>query len=146
MSTTIEPKLPGPDHPIEITPFAGRVTVRAGGHAIADSTAVLALAEASYPTVMYVPLADVDQSLLRPSATHTRCPYKGVASYYDVVDPATGAAIEDAVWHYRDPYPAVAEIAEYVAFYPTKVDVDAQPDPGPSQSGSKNRPDVSRFA
>ena len=39
MSTTREPLIPGPDHPIEIAPFKGRVTVTSGGRTIADTTA-----------------------------------------------------------------------------------------------------------
>ncbi|MCL2418679.1 MAG: DUF427 domain-containing protein [Conexibacteraceae bacterium] len=128
MSTTREPKIPGPDHPIDVKPFAGRVRVTAGGHTLADSEAALALHEASYPPVYYVPLADVDQGSLRPSETTTYCPYKGDASYYDVIAPDTQQAIADAVWHYRDPYPSVAEIAEYVAFYPDRVELDVQPE------------------
>jgi uncharacterized protein (DUF427 family) len=130
MSSTKQRKLPGPEHPIDIEPFNGRVTVTANGRTIADSTSALALSEASYPPVMYIPLADVDQSALRPSDTMTYCPYKGDASYYDIVDPSTGGdAIKDAIWHYREPYPAVDEITDHVAFYPDRAEIDAQPAP-----------------
>jgi len=127
MSTTHEPKIPGPDHPIDIEPFSGRVQVSSGGRTIADSQAALELREASYPPVYYVPLKDLDKAALRPSDTTTHCPYKGDASYYDVVDPDTGSAVADAIWHYREPYPAVGEIAEYVAFYPDRVELEVQP-------------------
>ena len=69
------------------------------------------------------PLADVDQSVLRPTATSTYCPYKGDASYYSLTGPA--AEIEDAIWTYAEPYPAVAEIAGYLAFYPDRVEISA---------------------
>lgn len=127
MSATDEPLIPGPDHPIEIEPFGGRVRVSFAGHAVADSTAALELREASYPPAYYVPLADVDHEALRPSETTSHCPYKGDASYYDVIDPHTLQAVEDAVWHYRTPYPSVSEIAEYVAFYPDRVEIEVQP-------------------
>lgn len=130
MSATREPLIPGPDHPIEIAPFKGHVRVTSGAQTIADTDAALELRESTYPAVMYVPLADVDQNALRPSDTITHCPYKGDASYYDVVDSATGQAVADAVWHYRTPYPAMAEISEYVAFYPDRVEIDAQPSDG----------------
>lgn len=127
MSTAQEPKIPGPDHPIDIEPFAGRVRVTSGGRTVADSTAALELRESTYPPVYYVPLADLDESMLRPSDTTSHCPYKGDASYYDVVDPDTQQAVADAIWHYREPYPSVSEIADYVAFYPDRVELEVQP-------------------
>jgi len=127
VSTVREPRLPGPDHAIEVAPYNGRVTVTSNNRTIADTTAALELREAAYAPVHYVPLADVDQGALRPSDTITHCPYKGDASHYDVVDPATQDSVKDAVWHYREPYPFVAEIADHVAFYPSRVDIDAQP-------------------
>jgi len=127
MSTVREPVIPGPDHPIALAPFKGRVTVTSEGRTIADTTAALALREASYATVYYVPLGDVDQDVLRATDTTSYCPYKGDASYYDVIDPATHQAVADAVWHYREPYASVAAIADHVAFYTNRVDVNVQP-------------------
>lgn len=117
---------PGPDHPITVEPYAGRVTVRAGSATVAETTRALELREADYPPVLYVPLDDVDRSVLRESPEHTYCPYKGEASYYDVVvDGAPG--LDGAVWHYPAPYPAVAAIRDHVAFYPDRVAVTAEP-------------------
>jgi uncharacterized protein (DUF427 family) len=76
--------------------------------------------ESSYPVVYYVPLDDVDCALLRRSEHHTWCPYKGEASYYDVIDTG-GAHVADAVWYYAEPFPAVADIRGHVAFYTDKV-------------------------
>ena len=56
------------------------------------------------------------------SDTQTYCPFKGDASYYDVVTGA-GDTVEDAIWTYEEPYPAVAPIAGHVAFYPDKADI-----------------------
>jgi uncharacterized protein (DUF427 family) len=127
MNTYREALIPGDDHPIELAPFKGRGTVTSNGRTVADTTAALALREASHPTVYYVPLSDVDQDVLRPNDTTSHCPYKGDASYFDVVDPATHQAVADAVWHYREPYAAVAEIADHIAFYTNRVDVNVQP-------------------
>ncbi len=124
MSTPTEPLLPGPDHPIEIAPYGGHVRVTSGDQTIAETTDALELREAAYPAVYYVPLADVDPAALRPSSTTSHCPYKGDASYYDVVDPNTRQAIDDAVWQYRTPYPSVSQISGYVAFYPNKVQIE----------------------
>jgi uncharacterized protein (DUF427 family) len=127
MSATSEPRIPGPDHPIDVEPFNGQVRITFADHTVADTTQALELREASYPPVYYVPLADVDHAALRGSDTTTRCPYKGTASYYDVIDPHTLQSAGDAVWHYREPYPAVGEIAGHVAFYPDRVQIDVRP-------------------
>jgi uncharacterized protein (DUF427 family) len=117
---------PTDEHPITIAPTDGRVVVRVGGTVVAESGSALTLQEASYPPVQYVPLADVDPSVLRPSGTSTYCPYKGDASYWSV-EPAGGAEVEDAIWAYQEPYPAVAEIAGHVAFWPGRADVTVEP-------------------
>jgi uncharacterized protein (DUF427 family) len=127
MSAASEPRIPGPDHPIDVEPFNGQVRVTFAEHTVADTTQALELREASYPPVYSVPLADVDQAALRASDTTTRCPYKGTASYYDVIDPHTLQSAGDAVWHYREPYPAVGEIADHVAFYANKVEIEVEP-------------------
>jgi len=111
---------PGPDHPITITPTEGRVVVKVAGTVVADSRAALTLQESTYPAVQYIPLADVDTSLLEPTTTESYCPYKGDASYYSI--PAGGDKAVDAIWEYKEPREAVAEIKEHVAFYPNRVD------------------------
>lgn len=113
-------KLPGPDHPITVTPNGKRVRVTIAGKAIADSTHTLTLKEASYPPVHYIPRADVDMTALARTDHSTHCPYKGDASYFTIrVD---GKQADNAVWSYEQPFPALAEIKEYLAFYPNKVD------------------------
>jgi uncharacterized protein (DUF427 family) len=118
-----QPKIPGSDHPITIEPSGGHVRVRSSEHVVADTVKALILREAGYPPVYYVPLTDVDRTLLRPSTTTTYCPYKGDASYFSVA--AADGDIQDAVWIYTEPYAAVAEIAGHVAFYPDRVDITA---------------------
>jgi uncharacterized protein (DUF427 family) len=118
---TREMKIPGPAHPITVEPSSDRVTVRAGGTTLADSTDTLVLREADYPAVRYIPLTDVDQSLLAPSDTSTYCPYKGDASYWSITaEPDRG---EDAVWFYGEPYAAVEPIRDHVAFYADRVEI-----------------------
>jgi uncharacterized protein (DUF427 family) len=117
-----EPRLPGPDHPITIHPSPARVVVSAGDHIVADTTRALELREASYPGVLYVPNEDVDRSVLADSQTTTYCPYKGEASYYSIA--AGDQEIDDAIWYYPEPYPAVGEIAGHVAFYADRVQID----------------------
>jgi uncharacterized protein (DUF427 family) len=118
MPTTM--KTPGPDHPITIGPAGGRVTVRAGGAVIASSDRALALREADYPPVLYIPREDVAMDRLQRTDRHTYCPYKGDCAYFSVT--AAGPQGENAAWSYESPYPAVAEIRGHLAFYPDRVD------------------------
>ena len=111
---------PGPDHPITVEPAKSRIVVRAGGKEVADTRRALALREANYPVVYYVPREDADLSLLAGTDHHTYCPYKGDASYFSIT-PA-GARGANAVWSYQKPYDAVREIADHLAFYPEAVD------------------------
>jgi uncharacterized protein (DUF427 family) len=114
-------KIPGPSHPITVEPSSDRVIVRAGGATIADSTSTLVLQEANYPPVRYIPLYDVDQTLLAPSETATFCPYKRDASYRSITtEPDRG---RDAVWFYDEPYAAVEAIRGHVAFYPNRAEI-----------------------
>jgi uncharacterized protein (DUF427 family) len=144
--------LPTAEHPITITPTGKHVTVRVNGEVVAETDAALTLQESTYPAVQYVPLADVVDSALRRSDNTTYCPYKGEANYYHVVTGAseatgkdtgaseatgkdTGASeatgkdnvggdtVDDAIWTYEQPYPAVGEIVGHVAFYANKADV-----------------------
>lgn len=120
MSAARQPKIPGPDHPITLTPNRERVLVRVGGALIADTRAALILKEASYPPVQYIPRKDVDMNLLQRTDHSSYCPFKGDASYYSI--PSGGEKSVNAVWTYENPYPAVGQIKDYVAFYPSRVD------------------------
>ena len=115
-------KVPDATHPITIRPTGSHVTVSVGGVKVAESDNALSLAEASYPVVQYIPIADVDQSLLVRTDSQTYCPYKGDASYYSVQTP-DGQTEADLVWTYEQPYDAVAEIAGHVAFYANRAEV-----------------------
>lgn len=119
MSRTV--LIPDATHPITITPTGKHVTVRLGGTVVAETDNALSLAEASYPVAQYVPLDDVDQSLLERTTTQTYCPYKGDASYYTVNTP--DGTETDVIWTYEHPYPSVAEIAGHVAFYPDRTEI-----------------------
>lgn len=116
-------KIPGIDHSITIEPASGRVIVRAGGRIIADTSAALILREATLEPVYYVPLTDVDQTALARSDRSTYCPFKGDATYFDVV--TDDGVIANAVWEYLEPYEKVDAIAGHVAFYPAKVEITA---------------------
>jgi uncharacterized protein (DUF427 family) len=63
----------------------------------------------------YFPPESVDPALLRRSDSHTVCPWKGTASYYDVV--VDGDVNRGAAWYYPDPKPAASDIKNYIAFW-----------------------------
>jgi uncharacterized protein (DUF427 family) len=118
---------PTTDHPITIAPTGARVVVRVNGEVVADTNAAQQLQESTYPAVQYIPFDDVVPGLLSRTDTSTYCPYKGDASYYNVTT-AAGDTVEDVVWTYEQPYPAVAAIAGHVAFYPDKADIRVERD------------------
>jgi uncharacterized protein (DUF427 family) len=113
-------KIPGPDHPITITPARERIIVTVAGQRIADTHEALTLKEAAYPPAHYIPRKDVDMTRLKRTSHQTYCPYKGECAYYSI--PAGGERSANAVWTYEAPYAAVSEIRQYLAFYPDRVD------------------------
>ena len=115
-------KIPDDTHPITITPYEGRVRVRAGGALVADTRHGLVLREASYPAVFYIPRRDADMALLGRTDHQTYCPFKGQASYYSL---PTGENGRNAVWSYENPYDAVRAIEDHLAFYPDRVEIEA---------------------
>jgi uncharacterized protein (DUF427 family) len=65
----------------------------------------------------YFPPDSVNTDLLRPSELTTVCPWKGTASYYDVV--IGEQVLTNAAWYYPEPKDAAAEIKDHIAFYPS---------------------------
>jgi uncharacterized protein (DUF427 family) len=113
-------KVPGPEHPIEIARNGKRLRVTFAGVTIADTARALTLHEKGYAPVHYIPRQDAALDLLRRTAHSSFCPYKGDAAYFSIV--AGGRVSENAAWSYEQPYPAMNEIREYLAFYPNRVD------------------------
>ena len=99
-----------------------RVTVALDGVTIADTGCPVLLFETGLPTRFYIDRTDVAFEHLERTATRTLCPYKGVTSgYWSVL---TGETVHaDLAWSYEAPLPAVAPIANLVAFYNEKVDI-----------------------
>jgi uncharacterized protein (DUF427 family) len=113
-------RIPGPDHPITIAPHPMRVVISVAGRTIADTQEALALREANYPAVLYIPRKDVDMALLERTDHSTYCPYKGDCVYFSI--PLGGARAKNAVWTYEAPYASVMPIKDHLAFYPDRVD------------------------
>ena len=109
------------DH-IRIRKAPGTWVVRAGGAVLAESAQALELTEGDYPPVIYFPRADIGMAFLEKTASSTKCPWKGTASYYTV---STAAGdLPDAAWSYEDPKEAVAAIRGHIAFYTNRVTVE----------------------
>ena len=64
---------------------------------------------------VYFPPGKVEQALLKPSDTHSFCPWKGTASYYDVV--VDGKTNKDAAWYYPETKDAAKHVRGYIAFW-----------------------------
>ena len=104
-----------PYHRIDIRRASRRLVVRDGDRVVADSPAPLVLYESGFAPRWYIPRADIVADALEPVEGQTFCPYKGLASYYNVGEAVTAA------WSYRAPFEEVERIADLVSFYPEKV-------------------------
>lgn len=63
----------------------------------------------------YFPPETINRDYVQESSTHTTCPWKGEASYYNVV--VNGEVNKNAAWYYPEPRDAAAEIKNHVAFW-----------------------------
>ena len=97
------------------------VRVERDGRLLADSDAPILLFETGLPTRYYLPESDVVGSILADSDLHTGCPYKGFASYRDVV--LDGRRHPNLFWYYQAPLHEVSEIVGYLAPYSERVDL-----------------------
>lgn len=104
-------------HRIDIRQTSRHLVVAHGGRTIADTTRPMALDESGFAPRWYVPRADVDESALTSVEHQTFCPYKGLCSYYDIGDARLGA------WCYRQAYPEVGRISDFISFEPDIVSV-----------------------
>ena len=108
------------------------VRVERDGQLLAESDAPILLYETGLPTRYYLPESDVDSSLLGDSDHRTGCPYKGYASYRDVV--LDSRRHPNLFWYYAAPFAEVSEIKGYLAPYNERVDliVDGEPQERPA--------------
>ena len=117
---------------IDVLHSSRHVRVVVAGVLVAETRRPSLLFETGLPTRYYLPKTDVRMDLLVPTETETRCPYKGVASYYSVRAGAT--VVEDVAWYYRHPIPECSKIENLVCFYNERVDalyVDGELQPRP---------------
>ncbi|WP_446224107.1 DUF427 domain-containing protein [Nocardia sp. IBHARD005] len=106
---------------VDILGSSRNVRVEIDGVTVADSPSPRILFETGLPARYYLPLTDVRMDLLTPSDTHTSCPYKGTADYWNVRVGDTEH--RDIVWIYRTPLPESQKVAGLACFYNEKVDI-----------------------
>lgn len=102
-------------HRIDIRQTSRHLQVRSGDRIVADSKRPLVLFESGFAPRWYVPRADIEEAELKPVEGQTFCPYKGLASYYDIGD------ARRAAWGYPNAWTEVARISGLVSFEPDKV-------------------------
>ena len=104
-------------HRIDIRSTSRHLVVRDGDRVVAETHRPLALYESGFAPRWYVPREGIDQSALEPVAGQTFCPYKGLASYYDIGDR------KRAAWCYINAWPEVGRVSNLVSFEPDKIEV-----------------------
>ncbi|KIW28028.1 uncharacterized protein PV07_07718 [Cladophialophora immunda] len=112
-----------PYHRVDLLPSGRQVRVEIDGVRLADTGSeggVMSLWETNFPARWYLPRTAINWEYLTPSDTHTGCPYKGEASYYNAV--INGKEVKDVAWWYKNPTQESAGILGMLCFYPNKVD------------------------
>ena len=122
---------------VDCLPSSRRVQVLVDGEMVADSRRGIFLFETGMPTRQYLPIADTRLDMLSPSRYISRCPYKGIASYYHLT--VSGKRHENLVWYYPDPVHEAVRIKGLVCFYHEFVErvlVDGVEQPKPVTASS----------
>jgi uncharacterized protein (DUF427 family) len=110
----------GPRHSIHFEPHPRRIRAELNGRTVLDTRDGFLLHETGILPVLYVPIADVDQTLLERTDHVTHCPFKADASYWSV---RVGERVaENAVWSYEQPLDSAPWLSGYVALYWDRMD------------------------
>lgn len=109
-----------PAHRILFQPDPRRLRAFVGDTVVLDTTGAHLLHETGIRPVAYIPLADIDDSLLERTDATSHCPFKGDASYWSL---RVGDELRtDAVWGYEEPLPEASWLRGFAALYPDRVD------------------------
>lgn len=108
-----------PHKRVDVLAGSRHVRVEIAGTAVAETRRPALLFETGLPTRYYIPREDVRMDLLEPTSLTTRCPYKGVASYWSA---RVGDRVaENVVWSYAEPIPECPKIAGLLCFFNERV-------------------------
>lgn len=113
-----------PHKRVDVLASSRHVQVRLRGVLLADSAAPHLLFETGLPTRYYLPPGDVQFELLEPTLTTTRCPYKGIASYWSAR--VGDRVVADVVWSYPDPVPQQPALRDLMCFFNERVDLTVE--------------------
>ena len=106
--------------PPRLEPVPERIRVVHAGRTLADTSRALRILETSHPPVYYIAPADLDLTMLKPAgAGQSFCEFKGLATYWCFWSPAQ---TPNVAWSYAKPTAPYAALANYLAFYASKVD------------------------
>lgn len=108
-----------PDYRVDIHARRNLITVHRAGRLVAETVRALLVDEQDHGLVFYLPRADVRVPLHRDPERTSRCPFKGIATYWRF----DGDGDEAIVWSYDDPAPQVSRLRGHVAFYQDRVDL-----------------------
>lgn len=126
---------------VDVLQSSRHIRALVGGEEVADTGRPRLLFETNHPVRYYFPPEDVRTELLIPSPTITRCPYKGVASYWSV---RIGERIfPDLVWSYLDPIPECPKVRALFCFFQERepeIYVDGERLPTPRTKWSRPDP------
>ena len=116
-----------PYHRVDTLESSRHIEVFVDDVKLADSQRPVMLLETGLPARFYLPKMDVRLDLLERNITHTSCPYKGVADYWNVR--TEKGLVEALVWGYERPIPEIPKIAGRLCFFNEKVDlrIDGEP-------------------
>ena len=119
MTNTAENTGPGfakyPGYTVTREAIAHEVLVKVGDTELCRTRGAIWLQESKHKPALYLPRADVAESLLDDSDTNTYCPFKGTASYL------SGVGVTDVLWYYPEPYDEVGYLIDYVGLYQDRV-------------------------
>ena len=111
-----------PKHRVDVLNSSRHVKVTVDGELVAETRRPRLLFETDLPVRYYIPRLDVRMDLLEPTDSLSRCPYKGVASYWSV---RAGEKVhKDIAWSYKSPIPECPKIENLIAFYNERVDIE----------------------
>ncbi len=97
------------------------VQITFNGVILADTHQAKRVLETSHPPVYYIPPTDIQMEYLRLTRRSTFCEWKGSAGYYTVT--VRDRTEENVAWFYANPTPRFADLKDYVAFYPSRMDI-----------------------